>query len=249
MGQFEKFDAVSMQHKGGMERFRIGIALGGWYGRYNLQPTASGLRSAFSGFRQFGINPRFIDACNGFSGGVGLRLKVREQFIATFGYSWKNREQEETYNGSYRIDGYEREYGTELALREQFRLGVFEWGTGYCFTQRYIRGIVLLVGCNCFTVDHAVTSKFTDKLYDAVAGQRYRDIGYLFLPWGGGGYSYTFAGNFEVVILARYRYQKDPQPLATGWVSSGRSGFDYDFSGVDVSLHLSVYLVKRSDGK
>jgi hypothetical protein len=249
MRQFEKFDPVHIQHKGGTERFRIGVSLGGWYGRYNLQPAARGLRSAFSGFREFGITPRFIENGDGFFGGVGLRCKVRRQFIATFGYSWMIREQEKAYHGSYRIDGYGREYGAELALREQLRLGVFEWGAGYCFTQRYVRGVVVLVGLNCFTVDHSVTSTFTDELYDAAAGHRYGDVGFLFLPWGGGGYSYTFAGNFEVALLARYRYQKVAMPLTSGSVYADHTRFNYDFSGVDVSLHLSAYLVKRSDGK
>ena len=249
MRRFRKFDPVRIQHKGGEERFRIGIALGGSYGQYHLETAATGLHDAFSEFGRFGIHPRFIDNCNNFSGGAGLRFKVREHFIGTIGYSWMNRERKRTYTGSYRIDGYDREYGAELSIRERFTMGVFEWGTGYCFTRRYLRGLMLLIGLNCHTVEHTVESQFTDELYDAATGQRYGDIGYLFLPWGGGGYSYTFAGNFEATLVGRYRYQRNARPLITGSVYSDHIQFDYDFSGVDVSFNLTAYLVKRSNGK
>ena len=102
---------------------------------------------------------------------------------------------------------------------------------------------------NCFTIDHSIASTFTDELYDTEVEQQYNDNGYLILPWGGGGYSHAFAGMYEVALLARYRYQKNARPLTDGSVSSDHTQFDYDLSGVDASLSLTIYLAKRSDGK
>ena len=251
MRQFEKFDPVHMQRKGGVERFRIGIAVSGYYGRFSLGASADALRSAYSGFGSFGMTPVFLEDCNGPYGGLGLRLRIREHVLGSFGYSWLSHEQSRRYDGSFVIDGYDRKYRTTLAVTEHIALGVYEWGAGYLFVLPYVRGILLLAGVNCYSVAYSVRSMYTDELFDAAAEMNYRDEGLLWLPWVGGGYSYTFANRFELSLLIRYRYQREPRRLWDGFLSGGyNSGihrFEYDFRGVDVSLSVAAYLVKRGD--
>ena len=249
MGQFEKFDPVQMQHKGGREQFRLGVGFSGSYGQLDLHATAAGLRSAFAEFGQIGITPEFIENGDGGFAGGEIRLKVREQVVASFGISLMSLKKNGRFTGTFHSDGFERTYNASLSVNEILSLTMVEWGIGYCFPRWFIRGTVLLAGVNCYMADYSMTSISTDELYDAVAKQRFREAGFMMIPWCGGGYTYTFARNFEVGLIARYRYQNAPHPLTTSTPGSDRIRLDYDFSGVDVSLYFSAYLVKRSNGK
>ncbi|MBN1577810.1 MAG: caspase family protein [Chitinispirillaceae bacterium] len=258
MKQFQKIDPERTLHKGKTdERFRIGVAVVGVYGRFDLWSYAADLRSAFAGFNRFGIAPVFINDMNGPFGGIGLRIRVRECYIGSFGYSWLSRERRGHYSGSFSTDGGDRDYGATLDNDERFALGIFEWGTGYHFTQRYVRGLVLQVGMNCYRVDLSMESAFADELYDMTSSVDYRDGGLLWLPWIGGGYSYTFARNFEVAFFARYRYQREPKQLGPGIFenlfgnepSDDHRKLSYNFRGIDVSLAVSVNLIWRGDGE
>lgn len=255
MRQFIRIDPEKTMHKGpAKELFRIGIAAVGSYGRFDLQSCTSDLRRAFAGFKRFGMAPVFIDDMNGPFGGIGLRVRVREWYTGSFGYSWLRQERREQYAGSFRADGYDRDYEATLDNHEEFFIGIFEWGTGYHFTQRYVRGLMLQVGVNCCRVDLSVESTFADELYDMTSSVDYRDEGFLWLPWIGAGYSYTFARNFEVAVLGRYRYQREPKQLSAGNIfgnelSDGHRKLNYDFRGIDVSLAVSVNLVVNGGEK
>ncbi len=249
MRQFEKFDPVQIQHKGGREQFRLGVALSGSYGQFDLQSTAAGLRRAFADFDQFGITPGFIENGDGIFAGGKIRLKVRERIVASFGISRMSLKKNGSFTGAFRSDGFDQTYKASLTVDEQFALTMVEWGVGYCFSRWFIRGTVLLAGVNCYLANHSITSIFTDELYDIAAKQRFSEAGFMMIPWCGGGYTYAFARNYEVGLIAHYRYQGIPHPLTTSTPGSSRTRLDYDFSGVDVSLHFSAYLVKRSNEK
>ncbi len=254
MKQFDKLDPERTLHKGVQcERFRIGIAGIVSYGRFDLTTCAADLRNAFSGFDRFGIEPAFITDAHGPYGGIGLRLRVRERFIGSFGYSWLQRERKMQYTGSFRAAEDDRDYGAALETHERISLGSIELGTGYYFTRKYIRGLMLQIGVNFHSVDLSMKSTFTDDLYDMDSSLDYRDDGVLLVPWIAGGYAYPFARYCEVTFLARYRYQKSPQRLSAGFSNELSSeephadhrGLSYDFSGIDVSLAVSVNLIVK----
>ena len=99
-------------------------------------------------------------------------------------------------------------------------------------------------------------TSFTDELYDAALATDYREQGLLWLPWAGAGYAYTFARKFEVGLFAKYRYQKEARKLSPGlfdWMSgntsNGNRELEYNFKGIDVSLSISAYLLRRSGEK
>jgi hypothetical protein len=200
-----------------------------------------------SGFNRFGIQPAAIADLNGPYAGIGLQLRVREQFTGAFRYSWRSSEMSGTYSGVFSEPGDNREYSTGLELSQRLTIGMFDWSAGYHFNRRYFRGIILQAGVICYAVGLSVHSTFTSVLYDVTNDKKYTEEGILFLPYIAGGYSYTLLRYIDLALSARYRYQSKPKPLYDGIFSlpsgSAPSGHLYNLGGVDVTMSATFNFI------
>lgn len=221
---------------GGQKGFEFGIAVGGRGGRYDFSDAEAALDGRFAGFHRFSIDPRFTMEKNLGTLQLTFELVYDGHHEGHLGFGTWDNSLTQDYSGTEQ-DFSGSSYHVGLHVEKTIRINTVDLGTGYCFTDYFVKNFNVFAGLAFFTIDLKVSSIFTDSLFDAVSRGSGLVHGTLIVPYAGLGYEWPLTGWLGVGSNIRYRYQKTAEKI---------DDINFNFGGVDgnvfVRLHFTAHL-------
>jgi hypothetical protein len=226
---------------------QLGICIGGGYGQYDFSSLSGSLGRRFAEYGEFSMQPGFPLPSEFRQMHIAGEMIALEHFIGTLGCSWFSASRQVQFSGSRSNASGDGSYGTALLVNDTLMVSVIDLGIGYRFSYRYLKNGSIHAGLLFHRATTAVSSVFSDSLYDIRTTGTGANTAVLAVPYIGLGYSYPLTQWLDIGTRLRYRHQKsscegddldDPAPTAS---EQSATPLNYRFNGVDGYLYLDVH--------
>jgi hypothetical protein len=229
-----------------------GVCLAGVYERVDFSSLSSGLERRFGDYAALSLSPSFSFPPRARHGAVTTEAIVLGRIIGRLGGGGFSMTSSSDFTGK-RQNGFDgRSYASALHVDKSLSATVVDLGLGYRFTSGFCRNCFMIAGLNVYLAKLAVSSVFTDSLYNIRTSGTETQNATMTVPYIGAGYCWPVTRFCGIGGEVRYRRQTNGGELkndaqGTGAIADtlgagGDSPLKADFGGFDIRMYVNFYL-------
>jgi Caspase domain. len=246
-GEFSSIPSSENGQKGNSQRrmLQAGISVFGALEKTDFSSLKSDVQGLFKDYNSFSIDPTFSFPRNVINAGVTFEVIARNNYEGHIGFGIFNFSNSLDYHGTRLNEFDNKTYGCKLHTEYSFSAVTTDFGTGYRFSNGYLKNVYCGVGIVIYEIRFELNSRFTYSLFNMETSGNQVSSGSLGVPYIAAGYTWPFSRFCDIGTKLRYRYQKSPSELDNGsgevFAASEVLPLHYNFKGIDACLFINFH--------